>query len=291
MEGVTGVCARAQTTPGTPLYRDAVQLMHADLAAAVAGCRDAGVVAGAGAGARAGTGAGDDPEALPTAENDAIVVADGHFQGLNLRAIDLPDDVTLAGGSPARLCMMHGLDETFATVVMLGCHARAGTLNGVLDHTFSEDIFMVRAGDDLEIGEIGLNAAVAGCFGVPVGVVVGDERAAEEARRLLPGVRTVVTKTGSSRTAARLLPPARTGSEIRRAVAEALRDTQPVRPLDLGRAPLFVTFRCTRACDLAAQCPTAVREDARTVRLQSADFLDTFRAFLTCLDLAALATD
>lgn len=291
MEGATGISTRAQTIPGSDSYREAVEFLHGDLAAAVQGCRDAGVVTGAGAGARAGSGAGDEPgqSPAPPAGETAIVVADAHDEGVNLHPGHLAEDVTLAAGSPARLCMMHGLDETFSMAVMLGCHARAGTLHGVLDHTYSEDVYSVRAGDDLEVGEIGINAAVAGCFGVPVGVVVGDERAAAEAEALLPGVRTVTTKFGSSRTAARLLSPARTSVEIRRAVADTLRDGPGAAPLDLSGQPLLVTFRCTRACDFAAQCPTAVRLDARTVRLQNADFLDTYRAFLTCLDLATLA--
>jgi D-amino peptidase len=42
LEGITGVCAEAQTDPGTPQYATACELMRADLDAALEGCLTAG---------------------------------------------------------------------------------------------------------------------------------------------------------------------------------------------------------------------------------------------------------
>ncbi len=265
LEGITGVCTEEQTARGTAAYREAVELMHGDLEAAVAGCRDAGA--------------------------KEIVVADAHDKGANLRLEAMPDGVILASGSPNRLSMMHGLDDSFAAVVMLGYHAMAGTTAAVLDHTYTYDVFRVRADEYLEIGEIGINAGVAGRFGVPVVFVAGDDRTAAEAEELLPGVRTAQTKLGSSRTAARLLPAAQTRAAIRQGVSEALSASDRPAPLDFSDMPLRVTFQRTRACDFAAQCPTAARLDARTIQLPGGDFLQTYRAFLTCLQLAYLSRE
>ncbi len=196
LEGITGVCAEAQTDPGMPQYATACELMRADLDAALEGCLSAGAT--------------------------EIVVCDAHYLGTNLTCQGLPPQVSLASGWPAALGMMHGLDDTFTAAVFIGYHAMAGTRTGVLDHTFTYDVYRVRIGEHLEVGETGVNAGLAGHYGVPVVFASGDAAIAQEARELLPDVRTAVVKYGTSRTAARLLPPELTRPLIRDGVAEAL---------------------------------------------------------------------
>lgn len=260
LEGITGICREAQTTMGTPDYQLAVKSMRADLDAAIDGCLDAGAT--------------------------EIVVCDAHDRGANLLCDDLPGCVQLASGSPNVLSMMHGIDESFAAALLVGYHAMAGTTGGVLDHTYTYDIFRVRIDEYLEVGEIGINAALAGRFGVPVVFVSGDAVTASEAEELLPGVRTAVVKSGTTRTAARLLSPAVTLPAIRAAVAEALRAPDRPAALDFSGLPMRLTFQRTRACDSASRCPGVERVDARTLQIAGGDYLETFTALQTCLDLA-----
>lgn len=263
LEGITGVCHEAQTTMGTPEYAAATRWMRADLDAAVEGCLQAGAT--------------------------EIVVCDAHDESANLTCEGLPPQVTLASGSPTLASMLHGLDESLAAVVLLGYHAMAGTRAAVLEHTYTYDVFRVRVDEYLEIGEIGINAGLAGRFGVPVVFVSGDAATAEEARELLPGVRTATVKYGTSRTAARLLPPAATGELIRDGVAEALRADDTPAALDFSGSPLRITFRTTRACDSAERCPGTERLDGRTLQIAGGDYLQTFVALQACLELAAAA--
>jgi D-amino peptidase len=265
LEGITGICLEAQTTMGTPEYHEAVQSMRADLDAAIDGCVEAGAT--------------------------EIVVCDAHDRGANLVCDGLPDCVQLASGSPNVLSMMHGIDETFAAALFVGYHAMAGTTGGVLDHTYTYDIFRVRIDEFLEVGEIGINAALAGRFGVPVAFVSGDAVTAGEATELLPGVRTAVVKYGTTRTAARLLSPAVTRPAIRAGVAEALRAADRPAPIDFSGLPMRLTFQRTRACDSASRCPGVERVDARALQIPGGDYLRTFATLQTCLDLAQSARE
>lgn len=260
LEGVSGVCLEEQATEGTPHYEAARRLMRADLDAALEGCRAAG--------------AGE------------IVVCDGHDRGANLLWEGLPAGVRLAQGSPASLSMLHGIDDTFDAALFIGYHAMAGTTGAVLDHTYSYDVFRVRADEYLEVGEIAINAAVAGVFGVPVVFVSGDDKTVAEAREAIPGVQGAVVKWGTMRTAARLEPPQTARAAIRDGVRAALTSTPYPAPLSFTDKPLRVTFTRSGACDAACGCPTVQRVDARTIDIPGGDYLRVFDAFLTCLALA-----
>lgn len=266
LEGISGIYAEAQTTMGTAAYQVACDYMRADVEAAVQGCQAAGAT--------------------------EVVIADAHDRGANLRFDWLPAGVSLASGTPSPLSMMHGLDATCDAVLLVGYHARAGTTAAILDHTYSYDVFRVRVDEHLEVGETGINAGLAGAFGVPVVFVSGDDKVAAEARELLPGVRCAVVKYGSYRTAARLLAPEEAHTAIRDGVEQALRDPSAwPAPMDLAERSLRVSFTRTGACDIACCCPAVQRVDARTIDIAGGDYRKVFHAFLTAVNLAYLTRE
>lgn len=265
LEGISGVCHEAQATMGTPEYQQAIDLMHGDVLAAVEGCRDGGA--------------------------DEIVVCDAHDFQRNLRAERMPEGVVLASGQPNSMCMLHGLDASFSAALFVGYHAMAGTRAAVLDHTYTYDVFRVRIDEYLEIGEVGINAGLAGRFGVPVLFVSGDAAVAAEAAELLPGVETAAVKTATGRTSALLQPPAMAHAAIRRGVARALRSQAAPAPVDFSGMPLRVTFFWSRACDNAAVCPGVERVDGRSLQIPGGDYLATYRTLLVALDLARAARE
>jgi hypothetical protein len=83
--------------------------------------------------------------------------------------------------------------------------------------------------DGTALSEALLWALALGAGGVPVAVLAGDQRAGEEVRDLLPGVRTVAVKAGVSRTKAILRPPEDARQELAEAVRESL--SGPLPPL------------------------------------------------------------
>src|SRR5437773_2044327 len=119
--------------------------------------------------------------------------------------------------------MMQEIDQQggFDAALFIGYHARAGTRNAVLDHTYADRIHEVRL-NGKPVGELGLNAGLAGVHGVPVALVSGDSALAAEAKDLLgDGVATVIVKQAVSRHAAKSVAPAVACRMIREEVRRA----------------------------------------------------------------------
>jgi D-amino peptidase len=117
------------------------------------------------------------------------------------------------------------------------------------------------------VGEIGIEAAYAGHYGVPVIMVSGDQATAEEARTLLGDVECATVKWGIGRNKARCvsLPAARDAirEAARRAVSRAgvFKPFQPTLPVTLQ----LTLYRSDMAEEYAARVGVE-RVDARTVR-------------------------
>lgn len=192
----------------------------------------------------------------------AVMVCDAHGTGHNLDLAELDPRATLE--RPVAGCIMPSLDASFAGVLLLGHHAMAGTRDGFLEHTMSSREWFDYRIDGVAAGEIAIEAAWAGHFGVPVVVVGGDEATAAEAAALLPGVATAITKRGLGRNAACCLPLEDCDRRLRAAIAQGCaRPPAPWRP----RLPARVELTFQRA-DLADAClgrPGLERLDGRTV--------------------------
>jgi D-amino peptidase len=125
------------------------------------------------------------------------------------------------------------------------------------------------------VGEIGIEAAYAGHFGVPVIAVSGDEAAVREAQELLGPVEGAVVKWGIGRNRARCLSLPNAHQAIRDAVARALgsiRDIEPFQPA-LPAVVELTLYRSDMADAYAAK-PGVERVGARTVRRQVDSLLD-----------------
>lgn len=146
----------------------------------------------------------------------SFVVNEGHGGNLfaNLLPWELDTAALLVRGYPKPMLMTTGLDSSAGVMLMVGMHANAGS-PGILSHSYAFDRFTVNG---QVLNETGINALVAGEYGVPVGMVTGDDIMIAEARRQL-GDRFVgvVVKTALGRSAAITLSPAR----VRRMVAES----------------------------------------------------------------------
>lgn len=239
--------------------------MRADLEAVLEGCRAAGV--------------------------ERAVVRDIHARGADLEWRDLPAWVSLVAGASQPLGMMGGVDDGFDAALLVGYPAMAGTRAAVLDHTFTQKVFRVRVDDALEAGELGLNAAVAGAFGVPVVFASGDDKLALEAGEAISGVRSAIVKYGLARGGARLVAPEIVAERLREGVREALETGERPLPLAWDERPLRVVFTRSDYCDLAAACPGVERVDARSVRIDVPTYLQAYRCLVACLRLADTAID
>lgn len=247
MEGISGIRKIEQVQPGGNEYwAEGVPLMEADIEAAVAGCREGGAT--------------------------EVVVADTHANGGQLRLSKMGPGAVYEtpGADPAPHCMMPSLDKSFDGVILLGHHGMAGTLNGFLDHSFdSSRVFEMRL-DGRPIGEIGIEAAYAGHFGVPVIMVSGDETTAAEAHDYLGDVETAIVKWGVGRNRARCLPIDEAHALVRKTAKRAVERAGSQGAFKPFVPKLPVTLEVTHyRSDYAEQAMFErwwQRVDARTVR-------------------------
>jgi D-amino peptidase len=208
-----------------------------------------------------------------------VFAGESHGNMRNLLPELLDERVGFLSGQPKPMNHMGGVDTSFALAIFVGYHARAGTLHGVMSHTFAGSIFSLSF-NDIEVGEIGVDAALCGFHGVPVGLVAGDRAACEEARSLLGEVKTVAVKEGVSRSAARCLPVARARAMIEKAATEAVEHAADFKPFVI-EAPVTVqlVFTDPSYVDGLEQLDFVTRMDGRTLCMEAPDFLQAFEWF------------
>lgn len=183
--------------------------------------------------------------------------------------------------------------------MFVGYHAKIGTPNAILEHTWSDERvanLWLKAADQPEyqtFGEIGLNAAVCGQFNVPVLMISGDQAACAEASSLLGSVETAVVKWASSRMAAECLHPDEAQQKIQQAAYQAIshlvngpENGRSFKPLML-KAPIrmAVDFVQSEMADKAAILPGAERS-GRRVEFTASDMVTIYKAFRSLLALA-----
>jgi D-amino peptidase len=260
MEGVAGVTTLRQTYRGTDDYAWARELMTEEANAAIAGAFDAGI--------------------------DRIVVSDSHGDMGNLLPHKLDQRAELVQGTPkVPYSMMSGIEGGFLCALFLGYHAGAGTLGAILDHTYAGFIIDVRVNGE-SWNETHLNAALAGTFGVPVALVVGDRACCEQAAARLEGVRTLSVKEGYGATSGRSQSPELARTLIRAASLEAIRQAGDLRPFQ-PRPPytLEVDVANSRIADVACLQLRTERPAPRTLRLETDDIREMYQVLLSWMTL------
>jgi D-amino peptidase len=221
---------------------------------------------------------------------DEVIVADGHWNGGNILIEELDPRARLNSGSPSPFSMMQGIDETVDGVAFVGYHARNGTPNAILDHTWSSKTVANIWLNDILTGEYGLNAAVAGHFGVPVIMATGDQTACSQIVELLGELETAIVKQATGRFAAECLAPAVTQGMISEAASRAvgrLLDGDVPDPFVLD-VPVRVTveFFTSDMADKASKIPFTQREGTR-VSLSMEEMASAYSGFRSMVMLAS----
>jgi D-amino peptidase len=171
--------------------------------------------------------------------------------------------------------------------MFIGYHAMAGTRDAIIDHTYTSRVYQARINGH-PVGELAVNAGMAGVYKVPVALVSGDQSLAAEARTLLgEAVETIVVKEAVGRFAARAEAPAVACERIRAGAAAALKRTH--QPFTF-RSPirLEVDFVVCQMADMAELVPGSVRAGGRTVTYTGEDYREVFRAWRAMYNLAAV---
>jgi len=264
MEGIAGIATLQQVWRGSDDFAVSRRLMTLEANAAARGAFEGGAT--------------------------SVVVNDSHGDMYNLLAEEMDPRAELLIGTPKPWSMMQGFGAEFDVALFIGYHAAAGTEAAVLDHTYSGRLlYDVRVNGE-SVTEAELNAALAGTYGVPVGLVTGDDKACGQASKRLPEVRTVVVKEAYGRGVAKSMHPSAAREAIQKASEEAVKAAagKELKPYRID--PPFVLeadLANTSATDLCPMAPGTTRAGARTVRFQSDDFREIFRCLLTWTYLGA----
>ena len=209
MEGVSGIVVWEQVSGGKPMYEECRRLYTEEINAAVRGAKAAGA--------------------------SEIVVVDCHgagggwtFNSLIPDQLD-PDCEWVAHHAWSRYTEM--FETGCDACLLVGMHARANTPDGVMCHTISTTTWRNLWFNEDLVGEVGINAALCGHYGVPILLVTGDEAVCRESRELIgDGLTTVAVKRGLSRYSARQIPPVRARQMIEEGAKSALSNLKAVEP-------------------------------------------------------------
>ncbi|HLW58737.1 MAG TPA: M55 family metallopeptidase [bacterium] len=243
IEGVAGVVTNLQTSESARQYQEGRELMTDEVNAAIAGAFDGGAT--------------------------EVVVCDSHAGMQNLLPARLDERAVLIRGAMRDSLQMEGMDGSFHAVFITGTHARAGTADAILDHTWNGAmIYNLRINGRL-VNEANLNALVAGRFGVPVTLITGDEATVAQARESMPKAVLVPVKRASGRGVAASLHPQEACRRIRKGAAEAVRTRGEVAPTAVPNPVVMeIEYNRTDMAQTAALVPGVSRTAPRVVRCE-----------------------
>ena len=252
MEGVVGTVTADQLGPTGFEYQRYREFMTREVLAAIRGARAAG--------------AGE------------IVVADAHGNGENLLIELLPPGVTVVRSWPRPSGMMQGIDSTFAAALFIGYHAGTTNARGVRAHTFSSATLADVRLNGRSVPEGGVNAALAGYYGVPVVMISGDDAAVDEVRGVVGPMEAAVVKWNIGFHSARTVTPDSSYRLIEAAAARGVRRARELRPFVVaGPVTLDLRWKNYRPAELLAYLPNIERTDAHSVHFVGRDILEVMR--------------
>ncbi len=254
MEGVVGAVTSEQLGPGGFEYQRFREFMTNETNAAIEAARAAGAT--------------------------EIVVADSHGNGQNLLMDRLPSDITLVRAWPRRLGMMQGIDETFDAAIFLAYHSSTTNPRGVRAHTMSSGNYAAVRINGIEMPEAGINAALAGHFGVPIVMISGDDAIVEEAQALIGDMEGAVVKWSYGFHSARTLMPEAAYALISEKVTRGIERLDELEPYRFeGPIEVELTFKSYMPAEVLSYLPMVERVDAHTVGFVAQDMVEVVTFF------------
>ncbi len=243
IEGVAGVVHPEQTRAGNAEYERARRQMTAEANAAVRGAFDGGA--------------------------SAVIVNDSHGDFRNLLHAEIDPRAEVLLGKPRDLGMMAGIDQDCAAVFLVGWHAKARSA-GVLAHTINSFAFARVVVNGVEAGEAMLYGAIAAEFGVPVGLLSGDDAFVAETLELYPSAIAATTKRAHGNRTATSLSAEAACAAIRDSARDATLRVPSLTQKPV-QTPLSLRLEATAAAlaDLFAMLPIVRRVDAMAVEWNS----------------------
>jgi len=264
IEGIAGVVTRDQGGPGKFEYELAREWMTGEVCAACEAAFKHGI--------------------------SEVVVSDSHGNGQNLLLDELPDRVRIVRSWPRPLGMMQGIEDgDYAGACLIGYHAGASNLSGILAHTLYGLVIREIRINGKVAPEAVISAGIAAHFGVPVILISGDDVFVKETSALIPDVETVVTKISYGTLSGNTLKPSASRELIRRSTDKALTKALTKDPSGAkawsatpvpGPITLQIDFKHRMPAEMLDLLSVVKRISAYTIEFVADDMLEISR-FLT----------
>jgi D-amino peptidase len=258
MEGITGVVNWEDVSRDGKDYEYFRRIMTKETNAAIEGALEAGA--------------------------NEIIVRDSHGTFRNILPEMLHKDSKLIRDwSGSFMTMMLGIDKSFDAVFFIGYHAKAGTQNAILEHTWSSKNVIDVSINNVSLPEAGINALIAGHYDVPVVFVSGEKALCNHAKVLFGEVKTVAVKEGLGNAALNLHPEV-SRERIRKGAKNALLNLNKYKPYKLNSPyKLVIKYKNEKIVNEKSLQPGVTRTGDWELTYKSDDLLDIMKAFYLML--------
>ncbi len=158
-----------------------------------------------------------------------VFVRDGHASGNNVDPALINHRARLIQGSTPgeRFKDIEGSKA----LILIGYHAMAQTKNGLFAHSYSSATIQMMYLNGKPVGEIGIDASIAGEYNIPVVLVSGDDKTMKEAKDWIPGVVTCQVKKGTSHLSGKCLTLKQSSNLIKKKTMLALKKCHAIKPV------------------------------------------------------------
>ena len=245
IEGVTGVTTFSQAEKS----EFGREMLMNDLIAVLEGIKDAGAEA---------------------------VVYDMHTDGRNVDISRIDSPVVM--GKPIRGDLYRGVGNGFDGLFLLGLHTMQHT-GHLLAHSYLREYDAIYL-NGLLVGEIGIEAALAGEQGIPLKFISGDDMGCIEGEALVEGLVTCAVKTSLGDDTAICLPPEKTAKNLREKAAKAVK--AEIKPFEV-KSPyeIKIVYSDCPYLDIMKRLHPEIFVDERTVVMRGDSLLKTWSEYLT----------
>jgi D-amino peptidase len=215
MEGISGVVAEDQITGNTSWDADRSRRQFTEEVCTVC---EAALASGA----------------------EEIILNDFHGNGRNLLCERLPTQVFVIQGDFRPTSGFDMLDNTFQGFIFLGAHARTGSTEAVIPHTYTNQVRFEIFGQP--VGELEILSLIAGEFNVPTILISGDQKTMQQARTNLPAAYSVITKYALNTRSALCFHPKNVLESLKDETTRAIANLHSIEPPTIV-PPMQLTIR------------------------------------------------
>jgi D-amino peptidase len=207
-----------------------------------------------------------------------ILIKDAHGTGRNIIAARLPECARLVRGwSGHPFCMVQELDESFAALMLIGYHSKAGTEGNPLAHTLSSRVSRLLINGELA-SECLIHTYAAALRNVPLVFIAGDRGICADVKALNPAIGALAVSEGVGPSTISLAP-GRAQRLIREGAEAALKGDRAACRIRLPDSfVLEVEFTDPVSAYRSSWYPGAQHPAPRLVRFEARDYFEVLRA-------------